>query len=106
MGVIFSSSKPKAALVFVGVVVTFNIFLFVYRTTGSILTKHGINHPWPKGIQDFSNKEPQPFQKADNNEIAKIHQQKFENLLQNQLDNFNNTAHKEYLGEGNYVLVI
>ena len=77
MGVIFSSSEPKDALVFVGIVVTFHIFLFVDRTTGSILTKHGINHPWPKGILDFSNKEPHPFPMADNNEIAKIHQQTF-----------------------------
>jgi hypothetical protein len=49
--------------------VNFDIFDFFSRTTGPILTRHGTNHPWVKGIQVSSNL----FPKGDNSKGIKIH---------------------------------
>ena len=58
--------------------------------TGSISTKLCTKHPWVKGIQICSNEEPHPIPKEYNYEIAKIHWQKWKNLLlQNHWTNFN-----------------
>ena len=44
-----------------------------YRTTGPILTRLGINHPWRKGIQVSSNEGDCPSPRGDNCETVKIH---------------------------------
>ena len=45
--------------------------IFFSITTGPILTRLGINHPWGKGIQ-VSNKEDCPSPRGDNSETVKI----------------------------------
>ena len=42
-----------------------NLKTFFSRTTGPISTKRGTKHPWVKGNQVYSNKEPFRFQKVD-----------------------------------------
>jgi hypothetical protein len=38
--------------------------IFFSRTTGSILTRLGTNHPWVKGIQDCSKEGDSPWVKG------------------------------------------
>ena len=51
--------------------------IFFSRTTVPISTKLSINHPWVKGILDYSNKWPLLFPRGDDYEIMKIHWQNF-----------------------------
>jgi hypothetical protein len=43
------------------------------RTTGPILSRLVINHPWGKGIQVCSNEGDNPSPRGDNSERVKIH---------------------------------
>jgi hypothetical protein len=45
---------------------------FFSRTSRPISIKLGINHPWVKGILNYSNKGPGPFQRGDNHKNAKL----------------------------------
>jgi hypothetical protein len=45
--------------------------VYFFRTTGPILTRLGINHPWGKGIKIVQIK-GQVFQRRDNHKNAKI----------------------------------
>jgi hypothetical protein len=47
--------------------------IFFSRTTGPILTRLGINHPWGKGIQVSSNERDRPSPRGDNSKTVKIH---------------------------------
>jgi hypothetical protein len=47
--------------------------IFLFRTTGPILTRLGTNHPWGKGIQVCSNEGDNPSPRGDNSKIVKIH---------------------------------
>jgi hypothetical protein len=47
--------------------------IFFSRTTGPILTIHGTNCPWMKGIQICSKEGDNPSPKGDNSEKVKIH---------------------------------
>jgi hypothetical protein len=47
--------------------------IFFSRTTGPILTRLGINHPWEEGIQVYSNEGDCPFPRGDNSKRVKIH---------------------------------
>ena len=49
------------------------LFIFFSRTTRPISIKLGTKYPWVKEIQVSSNEGPQPFQRGDNNETAKLH---------------------------------
>jgi hypothetical protein len=53
------------------------------RTHWLISIKRGINHPWVKGILNFSNKEPGPLQRGDNYKNAKMGWGHLNNLLKN-----------------------
>jgi hypothetical protein len=44
---------------------------FFSRTTGPILTRLGINHPWGKGIQVYSTEENCPPPRGDNSKRVK-----------------------------------
>ena len=48
-------------------------FKIFSRTTGLIFIKFDVNHIWLTGISICSHKEQRPFQRGDNNKIAKIH---------------------------------
>jgi hypothetical protein len=43
------------------------------RTTGPILTRLEINHPWEKGILMFSNEGDSPSPRVGNSKRIKIH---------------------------------
>ena len=47
--------------------------IFFSRTTGPILTRLDLNHPWGKGIKVYSNEGDCPFPRGDNSETVKIH---------------------------------
>jgi hypothetical protein len=47
--------------------------LFFSRTTGPILIRVGINHPWGKMIQVCANKGNCPSPRGDDSETVKIH---------------------------------
>jgi hypothetical protein len=53
--------------------VNFYISDFFSRTTRSILTKFGTNHPWGKGILNCTNEGDWPFSRGDNHKRVKIH---------------------------------
>ena len=46
--------------------------IFFFRATGAISNKLGTNHPWVKGIQISSIKEPRLYQRGDNWETVKM----------------------------------
>jgi hypothetical protein len=46
--------------------------IFFSRTSSPISIKLGINHPWVKGILNYSNKGPCPLQRGDNLNSAKM----------------------------------
>jgi hypothetical protein len=46
--------------------------IFFSRTSRPISIKLGINHPWVKGILNYSNKGPGPFQRGYNLKNAKM----------------------------------
>ena len=50
-----------------------NSKIFFFRTTVSISTKLGTEHPWVKEIQVCSNEGPRSFPRGDNYEIVKKH---------------------------------
>jgi hypothetical protein len=43
---------------------------FFSRTSRPISIKLGTNHPWLKGIQNYTNKGPGPLQRGDNHKNA------------------------------------
>jgi hypothetical protein len=47
--------------------------IFFSRTTGPILIRLGINHPWGKGIQVCSNEGGCPSRRGSNSKRIKIH---------------------------------
>jgi hypothetical protein len=53
--------------------VNFYIFDFSSRTTGSISTRLGTNHPLVEGFQVCSNKRDSPSPRGDNSKRVKIH---------------------------------
>jgi hypothetical protein len=63
------------------VVRLFYIFDFFSRTTGSILTRLGTNHPWGEGIQIYSNKGRRLALRGDNSKRIKIHKKYFKIFL-------------------------
>jgi hypothetical protein len=46
--------------------------IFFSRTSWPISIKLGTNRPWVKGILNYSNKGPGPFQREDNHKNAKM----------------------------------
>jgi hypothetical protein len=46
--------------------------IFFSRTSRPISIKLGTNHPWVKGIVNYSNKGPGPLQRRDNHKNAKM----------------------------------
>ena len=82
------------------------ILKIFFRATGAISNKLGTNHPWVKGIQISSIKEPRLYQRGDNWETVKMNWQLFKNLLlQNHRGNFNQTWHKASFGNWNLSLL-
>ena len=51
--------------------------IFLSRTTGPISAKLGTNHPWVKGVLEYSKEEPLLFRRGDDYELVKIHRQNF-----------------------------
>jgi hypothetical protein len=47
--------------------------IFFSRTTGPILTRLAINHPWGKGIKVSSNEGDCPSPRGDKSKRVKIH---------------------------------
>jgi hypothetical protein len=49
--------------------------IFFSRTSRPISIKHGTNHPWVKGVLNYTKRKrktgPAPLQRGDNNKIAK-----------------------------------
>jgi hypothetical protein len=64
---------PSSVCLSVCLSVNFYIFDFFSRTTGSILARLGINHPWAEGIQVCSNKGDCPSPRGDKSKRVKIH---------------------------------
>jgi hypothetical protein len=55
--------------------------IFFSRTSRPISIKRGTNHPWVKGILNYSNKGPGPLQRGDNykNEVGSFNNLLFQN---------------------------
>jgi hypothetical protein len=67
------SDRPLSVCFAVCLSVNFYIFGFFSRTTGSILTRLGTNHPWLEGIQVSTNEGDKTSPRGDNSERVKIH---------------------------------
>jgi hypothetical protein len=50
-----------------------HIYIKIFSTTSKpISIKLGANHPWIKGILDYSNKGPDPLQRGESHKSAKM----------------------------------